>query len=702
MPNFRSLHWKPLLASLWLAGFAMAHATEALDPALAALDLQEVLDLEITSVSKKPQTISRAAAAVYVITGDDIRRMGVQNLPDALRMAPGVQVAQVSANAWAVTARGPNGRFANKLLVMVDGRTVYSPLFSGVFWDVQDTVLADIERIEVIRGPGAALWGANAMNGVINIITKSTAATQGGLVEASVGSQDRGTVSMRYGGQIEGLGHWRLYGKTLNRDPLRLIDGSVGMDQSSQQRLGWRADLTPTSRDAIAIQGELYDGVHGESAQLNSYTPPFFNIVGTQQKVSGGHLLARWQRDLSEGNSLTLQSYFDRNERDWPAHPYTKIDTFDVDGQYRLRNIPGHDFVLGLSYRENKDQAHPSYTGIPADTVILNDFSANHSSNRLWSALVQDDITLKPDEWTLTLGAKLEKFSSESAKVLPNVRVLWTPEETQTFWASAGKALRTPSRSDNNGVFRSLVPPEAIINGISMPRPAFVQVTGQMKSEEMWAYEAGWKQRMSPGLTLDASVFLNQYKNLRSGRYDSTYAICEPGQLPAVFCFGQPPIPGQYLILPAVFTNDYEGRSMGLELWMDWQASRQHRVRAQASYLKVKLKALTSEVYSFETEGSSPEWTSSLRWSYTPTARQEWDVSLRNVGTLHSVLFNRRVPGYSAVDLNWSWRSSPAVQWSVTGYNLLSSRRLEYISETGDLAKTLVGPSVLMGVRIQF
>jgi iron complex outermembrane receptor protein len=615
-------------------------------------------------------------------------------------MAPGVQVAQVSANAWAVSAGGTNGRFANKLLVMVDGRTVYSPLLSGVFWDVQDTVLADIERIEVIRGPGAALWGANAMNGVINIITKSAAATQGGFAELSKGSQDRGTVSLRYGGQIEGLGHWRVYGKTLERDPLRLADGSRGMDDSSQQRLGWRADLTPSSRDAIAFQGELYEGVHGESAQLNRYTPPFSSIVGTRQKVSGGHILARWQRDLSASNSITVQSYFDRNERDWPAHPYSKIDTFDIDAQYRLRQIKDHDLVLGLSYRENKDQAQPSYTGIPSDAIITNDFAASSSRTRLWSALMQDDITLKPDEWTLTLGAKLEKFSSSNPKVLPNVRVLWTPQETQTFWASAGKALRTPSRTDNNGVFRRMLPPEAILEGGNMPLPGFVEVTGQMQSEEMWAYEAGWKQRLSPGLTVDASVFLNRYTNLRSGTLDMSKVRCQPLDISPLECL-MAPATGQYLTLPVVFAEGFEAQTHGLEVWTDWQASRQHRVRASASYLKVKFKTQGRTIYSFDTEKGSPAWTSSLRWSYTPSSRQEWDLSLRNVGSLTSVL-DQYVPGYSALDLQWSWRSSPKVQWSVSGRNLFTSRRLEYISELGDLAKTLVGPSVFMGVRVQF
>ncbi len=701
MPEFNSLRFRPLLISMWLGFSGLAQAGEALDPVFAALDLHEVLDLEITSVSKKPQTISRAAAAVYVITGDDIRRMGAQNIADALRMAPGVQVGQVGANSWAVSARGMNGRFSNKLLVLVDGRTVYSPLFSGVFWDVQDTLIADIDRIEVIRGPGAALWGANAVNGVINIITKSSAATQGGLMEVSSGSQDRGTVSLRYGGQIEGLGHWRVYGKTLRRDPLQLANGTVGMDDARQDRLGWRADLTPTSRDAIAFQGELYEGVLGESAQLSQFSPPWSSITGTRQKVAGGHVLARWQRELSQGNSITLQSYFDRTERDWPSHPDSKIDTFDVDGQFRSRQIDGHDIVMGLSYRNTRDESRPSYTGVPAGTVIFNDFQANRNDNRLWSAMVQDDITLKPEEWTLTLGAKLEKFSSEDPKLLPNMRILWTPEDTQTFWASAGKAVRTPSRGDNNGVIRLLVPSEFTVGGRSLPVPGFIELSGGTRPEDMWAYETGWKQRLGPGLTLDTSVFYNRYRNLRSGTSSIFTALCQPGNLPFFYCAG-PPMPGQYLLLPAAFGNAVEGHSQGLEVWMDWQASREHRVRANASYLKIKLKPLDSNSYSLDTEGSSPRWSSSLRWSYTPSAQHEWDVILRHVGKLKDVLFNQAVPSYTAMDLQWSWRAAPNVQWSVTGRNLLTSRHLEFISETGDHARTLIGPSVLVGVRVQF
>jgi len=336
----------------------LASAPSYSQDGLLQLDLKELLDLEITSVSKKPQTVSKSAAAIFVITAEDIRRMGAQSIPDALRIAPGLQVAQVSANAWAVTARGANGRFANKLLVLVDGRTVYSPLFSGVFWDVQDTVLADVERIEVIRGPGAVVWGANAANGVINIITKSAAATQGGLVEFSTSSQENGSVSMRYGGQLEELGYYRLYAKGFDRQGLTLkSSGNEGYDSWQQQRLGGRADLTLSGQDALTVQGELYQGSHGESALLgNQQAYPFYTTAGITQQVSGGHLLLRWQRELADTNSLTVQTYLDRTVRYWPAHPNQSLDTLDADVQYRHRAIKGHDFVLGMSYRLNRDQ----------------------------------------------------------------------------------------------------------------------------------------------------------------------------------------------------------------------------------------------------------------------------------------------------------------------------------------------------------
>jgi iron complex outermembrane receptor protein len=705
----KSYQIKTYIAVL-LSLFQACAKAEDTEPFLS-LALQEVLELEITSVSKKPQTVSRSAAAVFVITGDDIRRAGAQNIPDALRLAPGLHVAQISANSWAVSARGPNGRFANKLLVMIDGRTVYSPMFSGVAWDVQDTVLADIERIEVIRGPGASLWGANAVNGVINIITKSAAATQGTLVDVSAGTTTQGQVSIRRGGEWEGLGHWRLYGKAFENNALTLANGQGrAMDAWRQQRLGWRADLNPSAQDAVTLQSEIYQGKSGESALLNRYEPPSNLLQGTTQTVSGGHVLARWQRDLANNNSLTLQTYLDHSERDWPAHPFMRLDTLDADLQYRHRAIQGHDIVLGTAFRQNRETFHASTTGLPDGIVQYDTFDINALKTRMWSVMAQDDISLIPEYLTLTLGSKFEKYDNESLKPLPNARLMWTPDDNQTVWVSASKAIRTPSLIDSHGTIRALLPPEFTINGSGLPRPGFVEVLGRTTSEQLWAYELGWKQRLAPGLTLDTTAYYNDYSQLRAGSFNTNNARCLPfynvplpsGSPPFAECYLPVPLPNQYLLLPATLTNDFSGHSYGLEAWLDWQASRQHRWQANLTRYAMSLNATAANVYSWDSPDSSPKWTGSLRWSYTPDARTELDVMARHVGALRDVLFGQSVPSYTTLDMRWAWSSSPGVQWSVTGRNLMTSRHLEFVSEASDVARTLIGPSVIFGLRLQY
>ena len=699
----------------WLAAMLMSMClpwaqAQASEPFLD-FSLQEVLELEITSVSKKPQTVSRAAAAVHVITGDDIRRSGAQTIVDALRLAPGLQVAQVSANAWAVSARGANGRFANKLLVLMDGRTVYSPMFSGVFWDAQDTLLADIERIEVIRGPGAALWGANAVNGVINIITKSAAATQGSLFELSAGTATQGNLSLRHGGQLKDLGHWRLYGKAIDNKAFDLAEGrGKGFDNWRQQRLGWRADINPTAVDAVTFQTEVYQGRYGESALLNFTSPPGSVLQGITQSDSGGHVLARWQHDMSQNNAMTVQTYLEQSRRDWPSHTFIGVNTFDLDLQYRHRAIKAHDIVLGASFRQNSDQARLSNTGLPANVVHYQTFSQERMRTRMWSLLAQDDISLYPDKLILTLGSKLEKHQGEKIKPMPNVRLLWTPNDEQSFWTSASKAIRTPSRADRNGTIRALLPPEFTIDGQHLQRPAFIEVSGKTTFEELWAYELGWKQRLAPGLTLDAAAYYNQYTHLRSGSYNMNAVQCipnfglplPPGSPAFGECFSGIPLPNQYLLLPATMANEFSGHSQGFELSLDWQASRQHRWQANLTRFDMKVKSQAALQSNLDSPGSSPKWSGSVHWSYTPDKQTETDVVVRHVGPLTNVLFGQAVPSYTATDVRFAWRSSPQVQWSVTGRNLLTSQHLEFISELNEVARTLIGPSLTLGLRIQY
>lgn len=435
-----------------LFGSLLPLAGQAADDPLFDLNLTEVLNLEITSVSKKPQTVSQAAAAVFVISADDIRRSGAAAIPDLLRMVPGVQVGQIGSNTWAVSSRGMDGRFTNKLLVLMDGRSVYSPTFSGVYWDVQDTLIEDIERIEVIRGPGATLWGANAVNGVINIITKSAASTQRGLLTARAGDEERAG-AVRYGGTLGDLGHWRVYGKGFAREEaVAEATGRGAGDSWRQSRAGFRADLTPTARDAMTVQGDYYRGRSGERSNLNYLMPPYNSVVETDQKVEGGNLTMRWQREVSSSDSFTLQAYVDYTRRDWPLHFDERRTTYDVDFQYRSRRFARHDLVAGIAYRYSEDSLRPSYGGLatvpvpvgsgPLSPVLYAVIDPPSANRKLLSAFVQDDITLLPETLVLTLGGKVEKNDYTGVEFQPSLRLLWTPSESTSIWGSAAKAVR--------------------------------------------------------------------------------------------------------------------------------------------------------------------------------------------------------------------------------------------------------------------
>ena len=671
---------------------------------LSNLDLEELLDMEITSVSKKPQTISKSAAAVFVITSEDIRRMGATTLPDALRIAPGIQVAQSSANNWAVTARGPNGKISNKLLVLIDGRSVFSPITSGVYWEDQDTLLADIERIEVIRGPGAVLWGANAINGVINIITKSAAATQGGLLEINSGNQERGSISMRYGGKLEDLGYYRLYAKGIDRKGLQLKStGSTGFDSREQQRMGGRADLNLSANDALSIQGEIFQANHGESAKLlNQTQDPFFNITGINEKASGGHLLMRWQRELANNNSLTVQSYLDRNTRKLLGHPDLDLNTIDADLQYRHRAYQGHDLLLGVSYRLNRGLISQSSVTLPTGTLPIVEIPAGNNikvRDEIRSAMVQDDITLLPETLILTLGVKLEKFDSDKHQFSPNTRLLWTPSETHTVWGSVGKATRAPSRNDKDFTFRLLLPAGTPLNESTLPLPAFVETSGASTSDSILSYELGWKHRWAPQLTTDISGFISNYTNLKSGIPQAL--ICQPsGQVFSAACFS--PTPSSYLVLPLRLSNGVSARSKGLEFWADWKPSRLHRLQGSLTLLDMSYTTPNANTLAFDNFGASPRWSGSARYAFTPRPDIEFDLTYRQVGALPKLAFGQIVPGYKAADVRWAWRSSPKVQWQVIARNLLTASHQEFISEDGHTSESKLRPSIEFGLSVRF
>ncbi|MRR07522.1 MAG: TonB-dependent receptor, partial [Deltaproteobacteria bacterium] len=392
---------------------------------LSELGLEDLMNIQVTSVSKKEQKLSDAAAAVFVVTREDIRRSGATSIPEVLRMVPGIQVARLDANKWAVSARGFNDRFADKLLVLMDGRTVFTPLFSGVYWDVQDTMLEDIDRIEVVRGPGAALWGANAFNGVINIITKHSQETQGGLLSAGGGTEERGFGGARFGGRVGDDTYYRLYAKYFSRDAGVDASGDRGEDDWSVLRGGFRVDSDLSANDSVTVQGDIYRGKEGETYTIPLLIPPFSRTFDWDTDIAGSNILSRWTRTLSDTADMTLQLYYDRTERDMAIIGEDR-DTIDVDFQNRFKCGSRHEIVWGWGYRFS----HESITNKVAIT-----FAPNRRSDNLYSFFAQDDISLIEDRLRLVLGSRFEHNEFTGWEIQPNIRLIWTPDYRQTVWA---------------------------------------------------------------------------------------------------------------------------------------------------------------------------------------------------------------------------------------------------------------------------
>lgn len=639
------------------------------------MPLGELLTLETTLVSKKSQPISQSAAAVFVITAEDIRRSGVTSIPESLRMVPGLQVARIDGNKWAISARGFNGRFANKLLVMIDGRSVYTPLFSGVYWDVQDTVLEDVERIEVIRGPGSTLWGANAVNGVINIVTRSAADTQGGLLSAGLGSQDKGTLSLRHGGALEDLGHYRVYGKFFDRGGNRIeATGEAADDSWRAGRAGFRMDLQTREAGSVTLQGDYYDGDSGESSDVDLVVPPYHVLEEHTQKVSGGNLLARWQRDVSEQTDFSLQGYYDRTRRDWRYIDETR-DTLDLDFQLRTQHLSGHDLLFGLGYRYSADDTRGTSLGL-VDPASRRD--------HLYSAFIQDDIELSPDTLTLTLGSKFEHNDYTGFEYQPNVRLLWNPDERQSLWVSASRAVSIPSRIYHDGEVAGdqNAPGE---DGNPLPVPMAVRLMGdrRVEAERLMAYELGYRVQPVDTLNLDFALYYNDYGKLISARLNAP--ACQPGGDAFPLCLFLPPTPS-HVEQPVTADSVTSGHSYGFEMAADWRMHYQWRL--QAAYTHQQMHLSTPEGSTpFYLEGSNPRHQLSLRVSYDPRSDIDLDLWGRYVDELPEMLgsSSKRIDSYLELDLRIAWRPQRDLELSVTGRNLLDSRHAEYFSDLSDL-----------------
>jgi iron complex outermembrane recepter protein len=617
---------------------------------LKSMSLEDLADMKISIASRTPQSVADSAAAVFVITRDDIRRSGATSIPELLRLVPGLNVARIDANKWAVSARGFNGRFANKLLVLMDGRSIYNTLYSGVYWNVQDTLLEDIERIEVIRGPGASVWGANAVNGVVNIITRSAADTQGGLVGAAAGSRLPGAAELRYGGDLGEDGYYRVFAKYRRQDDSVFPTGEPAHDGWHDLRVGFRVDALLAEDSSLTVQGEAYRNRAGETLGLPSMSSGV-GPVTVENTDSGASLLARWQQTHADAAYSALQLYFDSQQRQETGG---LTQTADLDYQYRPAPANGHAWSFGAGYRWSRDQT---------DGAGLIELIPRRRASHLLSAYLQDEIRLGKD-WLLTLGSKLEHNDFTGFEIQPSARLLWRLSPHQSVWLAVSRAVRTPSLAELGiSADYRIIPARPPLQ----PYPLVLQIRGNpgIQPERLIAYELGYRFQVGERLSVDLSAYYNDYSRLR------TLEPGAPSLDPLTLA----------LVQPLVFDNQAHGETYGLEAAVGWRPAPRWRLQLAYSVedIHIGLGPGSRDTSARPAEGQSPQQQLSLRTSIDPGSRLELDFWLRYTDGLPA--FGQQIPSYWALDARLGWQPTAALQLALVGQNLLDTQHAEFRDE---------------------
>ena len=600
-----SLHSSPVQAD--------ADDRALLANALKQLSMEELLDMEVTSVSRRPEKLSSAAASIQVITADDIRRSGARSVPEALRLAPNLEVAQINSRDWAISARGFSARTANKLLVLIDGRTVYTPLFAGVFWEVQDVLLEDIDRIEVISGPGSTLWGANAVNGVINVVTKSAGNSQGTLITAGAGTELENFARIRYGGSRGDDAHFRFYAKGFNRDSTELTSGASARDDWHMGQAGFRADWGTSEVEHLTVQGDVYEGELGQLARDDI-------------DLSGGNILGRWSRQLAEGSELQVQVYYDYTYRRMPGSIGEVLHTYDADLQHRLQAFTNHHIVWGLGYRVIDDAVRnaPGIAFLPAEV-----------SRQWFTGFIQDEMPILDEKLYLTVGTKVEHNDYTGFEFQPSLRLAWLLNENHTLWSAVSRAVRTPSRIDQD-VFTPTVAGGA-----------------GFESETLLSYELGYRVQAQRRFSVSAAAFYNDYDDLRSlERID-------------------PAAP-----FPVRIGNGLKGESYGLELSADWSINGAWQLRAGYTGLRIDLrpKPASTDSSGGSSESHDPEEFWSVRSMHDIGNYWQLDLLYRHV----SRIANQNVPAYGDLNARLAWQPTVHLEASLTAQHLLDRSHAEF------------------------
>ena len=617
------------------------------DEDILEMDLANLMDVQITSAGRKSQVLSDVPAAVYVINREKIFESGATTIAEALRLVPGLQVARINANRWAISSRGFNGTFSNKLLVQIDGRSVYTPSYSGVYWDLQHVLLEDVDRIEVIRGPGATLWGANAVNGIINVITLPASDTQGGLVSLGTGTHEKLMAGARVGTKLNTDTYARFYAMGNDRDSfVKASDGSDGNDGWKNGQAGFRIDGDKGIRHAWTLQGDIF---RVESEQDVAIRPvpqfPYNDAIVDSVKSHGGNILGRWTSKNSKQDIWTAQAYYDYNTRDEYSLGQTH-HTLDMDFQHRFQPSGGHDVVWGMGYRMVRDDFSNTF-----QVQIMPEAQATH----LFSGFVQDEITIIDDLLWLTLGSKIEHNDYTGIELQPNARILWRPAKRHSFWTSVARAVRTPSRMEDSG---------RILQGI-IPFPMYTQISlngsPEYDAEKLIALETGYRYAATNNFSADISLFYNRYTDLGG--------IVQEEDRWTMY-----------------FANNVKGNTYGMEFAVTWLPVEWLETEFTYSCLQMDI---TGDAYSKKTiEETSPSHQAGLRLGIDLKKNLRLNLWARYTGEIKFMDFTNTdryryvVDDSFALDANIRWQINGNMDLTVAGQNLLDGDFMEYGSDS--------------------
>lgn len=675
------------------------------------MSLEELVDYRLMSMSRKEQRVADMAAAAHVVSAEDIRRSGATSIPEALRLVPGLNVAQISSNTWAVSARGFNNRLAGKLLVLVDGRNIYSPSFSGVLWESQDLVMEDIERIEVIRGPGAALWGTNAMNGVINIVTRSAAANQGPLVSSTIGTGAMTSTTLRQGGELSGGGYYSVYGKqSRTGNSIESDTGNHSNDGAHRKSAGIR--IEPEVQGAqLTLQAEVHQSRSSDvwsMPAVSAYSDPSTPYIRQSRLTgedTGGSLQARYAWKGEQGTENLLQAFVDHESSKYrglwgtgtvpgsalgqaPTNQTVGGDKTDVDIEFQQRRVGGaHDFIWGANLRHTSDNLL-----LPAGPYLLRPAMDRRVN---YSAFVHDEISLSPDRFKLILGSKFEHDGLTGFNVQPNVRTLFTPNAYEAFWTGLSRSMRSTRRSQTMSTIDVSANDASVLLGQPLPVPltGVVQISpmpgSHPQAEEAVSLEGGWRRQFSNFLSVDTALFVTDYSHLSGARIgDPTHNINQ-----AVACAQNPTnytstgLSRCYLVIPGYSTNADKARAWGGEFAFEWHARSWWKVQTSYSHVRVK------GVYTNDDAGNSV-----LRNAENSTPRHQimvnnhflvapqWSLNLQLRYSSHTTYYplgtpeTAVVPSYTGLNARLAWQVNRQTELSIMGRNLLKDRHAEFIS----------------------